>query len=267
MFKFIRIGAGIIGTILLIINLIGIYKGNGVWFKPKKMDSTSNFTFYNPGDSLNIRSDETPMNFAIRMTDYVHKHTVHYFYDNNKLDNINIMVCPVNYSWTLWLRGLYAAIFNKSFKVEFCNAEKGLERGYGLCSQRALILHDALRRNGLKSKVVDLYGHVICILWLDNKEILLDPDYGIMIPASLEYIKTRPEIVRGYYDQDTDYLTSIYKAGAWDIRMDHEYSCVSNYELAGYKVLQWIIPLLLLFTAFNGLQLIKKYIHNPITKK
>lgn len=194
-----------------------------------------------------IKNGETTLDFAARMNTFVNRHTVHYFFDNNTLGNIDVMSTPLSWSWPLWLCGLWGAISGNKFSVEFCDSVRGLERGYGYCSQRALILLDILRRNHLYARIVDLEGHVVCLLNDSQKEVVLDPDFGVVIPHTLEYIRNNPDILRMYMDESSIGLVrSIYEEGRWIGRKSGEYHCFSNFDIAAITAAAWLVPLVLL---------------------
>lgn len=193
------------------------------------------------------RPGEHEFAYAQRMTRSINSHTTHAFDDQNTIDNIPLIAAPFLWSWPLWLGGLWGAISGRKFTVEFCSPEKGLARGYGYCSQRALILQNILRDNGIRARATDLYGHVVCTARIDGKDVLLDADYGLASPHSLEALHKRPELLLEDGNPDLEsqypYLKEVYQAGRWHGLENREYGCVSDFQLFLWSLVQWGVPL------------------------
>ncbi len=86
---------------------------------------------------------------------------------------------------------------------EFCSYRRTLERGVGRCGQQSLALVDFLSRRGLPAGFVDLGGHTVATADVGKGEwILLDPDYGAVIPFSIAQAEKAPESVIPYYWND-----------------------------------------------------------------
>lgn len=251
---------GLLGCFLLLTNIWGLYQGPDVWFKPQKVYKSKNHEpFSRENFNIERKAGESDFDYVKRMTLYVHDLSIHYFEKENRYDNIHIMVAPFAWCWPLWLRGLWAAYSGNKFSVEFCNAEKALERGYGYCSQRSVALQDILRRKGFKAKTRDLYGHVVCTAMVEGREVLLDPDYRIAAQESLEDFHQNPELLLKYIDSDIylnayqNNLRPIYAAARWRERGDREYACRSDLEIFLWRAIQWGIPLILVFFSIHGL--------------
>lgn len=239
---------------LLLINFAGLARGANVWPKPENFGVRAGHKQFE-GDKalLKKKKDEDDFTFAERMNGFVHAHTTHFLFDANRLDNIEVMAVPLEWCWPLWLRGLLSVFAGERFVVEFCDAEKGLARGFGYCSQRALILEDILARNSLRARTTELYGHVVCALSSGGREIVLDPDYGVLIPHSLLYLHRHPEALRLYMaGEDALKLGPYYASDKWLERAKAPYPCFSNTEIILLKIAAWLLPLLLLAAGLLG---------------
>jgi hypothetical protein len=100
---------------------------------------------------------------------------------------------------------------------EFQNHRRALARGIGLCSQHAIITQGFLEEQGIAAKLIELQGHVILTAEVEpNVWWLLDPDYGLTIPMSLEDAEDHPESVADFYrdagfsDYDVDKVESFF---------------------------------------------------------
>lgn len=247
-----------IGLFLLGANFTGLILGNNVWYKPPAIELSENHAPYNGTQGIPaIKRDEEPLSYAIKMTAWVNQYSSHWGMDKITFSNIPVMAAPFAYSWVIWSIGAFHALVNSNYKLEFCNAEKALERGWGYCSQRSLILQDILRKNGLRARTVKINNHVILLFWPDQeREYILDPDFNIVIPLPLQYVAEHPEITYPLYDKFNNKDTrNYYFPGKWQERGDKEYGCISQARLLYYSIIQWFVPVLLILT---GLFIIRK---------
>lgn len=245
-----------LGLFLFAANMLGVIRADHIWPSPPPMGSLDDYRPFSRKEFNPARGPgEDVITFATRMNLYVHRHTRHYFFDKNTLNNIDVMSAPFSWSWPLWVCGFFAALTGEKFSVEFCDSERGLERGYGYCSQRALILQDILRKNRLPAEAVDLDGHVVCLLHARGNEIVLDPDFGTIIPHSLEFIRNNPEILEKYMNENkVGLVRSIYEAGHWLLQKRSDYHCFSNFDLLAINLVAWLVPLALIIAGFLGLR-------------
>lgn len=239
---------GLLGMFLTMCNIWGAVQGDRLWVRPDVVRSIDHKNFSADSFAPGRRPCEDEFAYAQRMTRYINSHTTHAFAEQNTIGNIPLVVMPFFRSWPLWLVGLWASTSGQKFTVEFCSPEKGLARGYGYCSQRALILQNILRANGIQAHARDLQGHVVCTARINGKDVLLDADYGLASPHSLEDFHKRPELLLedGNPDLESEYpyLKEVYQAGRWHGRENREYACVSDFQLFLWDLLQWGVPLL-----------------------
>ncbi len=149
------------------------------------------------------------------MNDAVYRGVVHYWPETGEaVDRYRLRV-PVYENYLLYLASYIRPDYFE--KYEFVSARKALERGIGLCSQQAMAVRGAMKRNGVPARIVLLSGHVVVTAEVDRGEWwVLDPDYGVVIPKSISEIERDPEIIRPYYrakgygDRIIDELAAIY---------------------------------------------------------
>ncbi|MEG3639631.1 hypothetical protein [Magnetococcus sp. PR-3] len=165
-------------------------------------------------------------------------------------------VVPFTENWILWFGQFVLPQMFDGY--EFRNPDKALERGVGLCSQSAIALTGVLERQGVKSRIIGLDGHVVASgKHADGRWWTLDPDYGVVMPLSLAQLQKEPALALAYYlkagvePNEATRITAFYNAqgnriyagpkeygrrvGIWKYRM----------EITAYY-LKWIIPVLLL---------------------
>lgn len=254
---------GLMGIFLTVCNIWGAVLGDRLWPRPEIARSIDHKTFSAESFDPGRRPGEDEFAYAQRMTRYINSHTTHAFAEQNTLSNIHLIAAPFLWSWPLWLGGLWGSISGQKFTVEFCSPEKGLARGYGYCSQRALILQNILRANGIQARATDLYGHVVCTARIDGKDVLLDADYGLASSHSLEAFHKRPELLLEDGNPDLEreypYLREVYQAGKWHGRENREYACMSDFRLFLWNLVQWGIPLVFIaFWIVHGREMLKK---------
>ncbi len=243
----------ILGTTLLIINLAGVAINEKLWPKPVNGRYAPDYQPYSREMKKFMEKGamEKPEDFAKRINNFIYTHTVHYFPQEATLGNLAETSAPFLWNWAIWLRGFWALLTREEFILEFCDAEMGLRRGYGLCSQRSLILQNVLRNNGIKAKATKLYGHVVCMIETESGDILLDPDYGFSIPHSLDYLHANPEAIRDYTasPEIISMYIPILESGKWVERKGKEYGCMDDRWLLKMTIIKWAVPFLLLLCA------------------
>jgi hypothetical protein len=147
---------------------------------------------------------------------------------------------------------------DRFYKFEFTDYRRAIERGVGMCSQHAIITAEALFERGWKTKMIGLTGHVVASVLIDEQNDtwwIVDTDYGVIIPASLEEIENNLKLLdryygaKGYPPESIAHLESVY--GSKDNFVSDGYG-IGNYllktrylERASY-ILIWIIPILLI---------------------
>lgn len=153
-------------------------------------------------------------------------------------------------NWLLWTLQATGLAYFKFY--EFYDGYRALERGYGFCSQFSIVIWFFLKRAGIKASVLRFHGHVINQVFLENgQEVLVDADYQIMIPYSLEQVRATPALIDEYYKsfENKTLLKTIY-LGKYDILSSfHLYIRLLLERLL--FVLKWIIPLLLFGIFYN----------------
>jgi hypothetical protein len=143
-------------------------------------------------------------------------------------------------------------------RYEFCDYRQAIERGVGMCSQQAIILSEVLYEKGIKTKIVGLSGHVVATTQVDGKTNewwVLDPDYGVVIPFSIQAIEIDPTIIAPYYSEkgyDTKAITALEDHYGKEGNVISEgygigdFSRLTNYFEQVSYVLIWVIPVFLI---------------------
>ena len=83
---------------------------------------------------------------------------------------------------------------------EFASYNKAISRGLGLCSQHAIIESEILKEQDIPNRIVRLTGHVVLTAEVSPGEWwVLEPDFGFVIPHSMEEIESNPNIITKYF--------------------------------------------------------------------
>ena len=102
-------------------------------------------------------------------------------------------------NWLLWAA---AKIGQKRYRdYTLLDPYRALWRGVGMCGQSSLALVGLLNERGIKAGILGLTNHVVA--WAEvgseHNYVVADPDYGIVIAASLPEIKNEPQIIDRAY--------------------------------------------------------------------
>jgi hypothetical protein len=136
---------------------------------------------------LRRRPEESDETYAARMTSAINGHLIHSM--GSQFPRISALQ-----NWILWLMGVLVP--SRFQHLEFRNARFALQRGFGLCSQAALALADLLGRARIAAAIAVLEGHVVVTAQIaPGRWIVLDPDYGVTVPMSLDEIRAQAETV------------------------------------------------------------------------
>lgn len=139
---------------------------------------------------------------------------------------------------------------------EFCDYRRALERGTGRCGQQSLSMVAYLGEFGFDTGFGHMNGHTVATARIgDGKWHVLDPDYGVVIPHSLEELSSNCELARPFYAAkygpdgfpfDKVYCNrpiKVAKGGA-DIR----WRKACPFERVAYWI-KWLLPLMLMLPA------------------
>lgn len=183
----------------------------------------------------------------------VNQGIAHYLWLDEGIEKYNLRV-PFHENYILFIASY--VIPHHYRKYEFRDYRRAIERGVGLCSQHAIIIAEILREKGMASAIVSMPGHVVATARVDDVRDewwILDADYGVVLPYSIEAIRAQPRIIAPYYrsrghgEQTVADLVSIYGKDA-QVYPDG----ARNYgdkiywaETTAYALI-WIIPGLLM---------------------
>lgn len=247
----------IIGIGLLFLNLIGVsttLRNPDIMQEPLKDNFDMEFSleqFYAELDLLSKNKNLNDSNKIVQATFLVNRSMAHYWF-SNKVTNYNIKI-PVYENYLLFL---LARIYPKRYlKYEFCNWKRAIERGVGLCSQHVIVEMGVLNKLGIKNRVVGLSGHIVLTAeYQPNKWLIADPDFGVVVPVSIDSIQKNTAIIGNYYKRSgynsdqTAFLIGVYGIEG-NYTSDTYCSNGALFEDVLYLLI-WIIPILFMAPLF-----------------
>ena len=243
-----RLGAAL-GLFLLGVNIAGHLMGSGIFFHPGHIPGRPAIPLKDLS-LLQMKMDERPYDYAARMNSLIFFSMHHYFTTEMDFNNIHKTAVPFLYNWALWARALRRYARGQDYRIEFASPVSALARGYGLCSQQALVLENLLTRNGLQAKATGIRGHVITKVTLDGQEMVFDPDYNIIMPFSLQHAAAHPFLVTHYYRNSPMISSSIDANRIADIygqNFSGDYPAKLSIGLERkYRAIKWAFPISLL---------------------
>ena len=134
------------------------------------------------------------------------------FYYNNLYHNI----CSKNDSDSLKIIKCFEYVSNKIkppghfIKTKGLDPVEILEKGYGSCDQQSNLLITILEKGGFPGKLLFLYDndsislHSICEIKIDNRNIMLDPFYGILFYNKNNMMASLSDISSGNINAPTN---------------------------------------------------------------
>jgi hypothetical protein len=107
--------------------------------------------------------------------------------------------------WENWSLNALGAVNPTFKKYRYWDHVKEFERGVGLCGNLSAILVGYLAEQGIAGRIVGLHGHVVVTAEVrPGVWYIFDPDYGVVLPYSVEELQNSPNLVEGAYRSATD---------------------------------------------------------------
>ncbi|MER9457485.1 MULTISPECIES: hypothetical protein [unclassified Mesorhizobium] len=199
-------------------------------------------------DDLYRATDEPMQAYLERLTKAVAGGMVHYWTvgDSWAATDTSYTRISVFDNYLLWMLSFRPQYRETLQNYEFVTPRKGLARGYGFCSQVSKIVYSILADQGIEATIYSVPQHTVVV----SNGNILDSDYGVFVPRSLEDVQREPSIIDTYYAQFAPMLPLLKTAygGAWQpAGTIEDLDGVRAYE-AKFERLKWAPPLALLAT-------------------
>ena len=273
-YKELKIILFIVGILLLLLNIYGL-------FIPLHSPLLNNKNLYKnkTSDEITMSKEEvfeklknkkgSDKEFVEIANNAIHEGILHYW-DDELGKELGLQI-PIYENYLLFLSSYIRPDIFK--KYEFCGLwKKGVEQGVGWCTQSSALLTYALRDRDIESDIYVMLYHAVSLVKVqDNEWWVADPDYGVIIPHSIQKIESNPELIRPFYqakdfnNEQIDTLIKIFDKNNPDEQKigyirDTNY-CTYRHKPFEYLVyfLKWLIPLLLIFPLIYSSIPRKKY--------
>lgn len=137
-------------------------------------------------------------------------------------------------------------------RYHFVDYKRSLRRGIGICGDASMVLNQLLDARGIENDILVFKGHVVTRVFLGDDEFIADPDFGVLIPLSLEELPSSLAIIRsaylekGYSDREAEVMKWTYSTKY--TLFDDVYHFITKrvwFEHLAY-IFKWIIPLALI---------------------
>jgi len=167
-------------------------------------------------------------------------------------------------NWLLWMMARVHPVF-----LYIRLPEVVLRNGHSsLCSEQSYLLQILAESQGIRTRSVGLYGHVVMEAWYDNDWHLFDPDLEV-VPLladnrilSLDELSRSPELVLQLYAGRGDNENVKHIADIITSRENNSFTSYPRLALFEWKTnvlfhfekisdfIKWIVPIVLLLTGF-----------------
>lgn len=251
----------ILGLFLLALNLYGLNQplrkpGLGVndheslRFIPERVWSYEESL--NAINSLNSKQSGTQL--LSEANRVVNRSLVHVDWDRVDPDEYRQRV-PAWENYFLYAMGKFSGL-PQFERYHYADYLRNIRRGIGICGDAATVLSSILDRHGVANHIISFDGHVIVEAEsAPGREILLDPDLGVVLGVPLDSLSMQVDLVRsryikaGYTTREVNYLMSIYQTN-YRIFDDtfHFMSKRFLFEEASY-LLKWPFPMAMVVAA------------------
>lgn len=189
----------LVGLFLLTVNVVNFFiplKNPKVYNKKLDFPFNTTISYKEALAQLEKLDKNDKKEYVTKANEIFNREIAHYWKDKG-IKKYNLRV-PFYENYFLFSLSF---IFPDEFqKYQFCNYQKALERGVGLCSQLAIAITDFLNKKGIETLMVGLDGHVVATTKVgENEWWIIDPDFDVVIPYDLKFLEKNSDIVKEYY--------------------------------------------------------------------
>lgn len=243
-----------LGLLLLVINVYGEFSS----MRPSNLETTQLrfnedllYTYDEAIDKLQKAQFENTYEQVSYYNYIVSKSLAHILWNSETdVSRFNQQI-PLKENFILNIMGEFTPI-PEFKKYHFTDYKRSLERGIGICGDASMVLYEILETKNIPSQIVSFKGHVVVEFVADSSRFTADPDFGVMLPYSIEALPAHLKDIEkryrntGYNDGDWAALEKAYKTTPtfWD-GPKHFMTNKYYFERASY-ILKWLIPILLI---------------------
>lgn len=146
------------------------------------------------------RKGESDSAYAVRLTKAIEAGMAHVKWLDYDPDRFHQRV-PLWENYILYLMGVFSGI-PEFERYHFTDPYRSIERGIGICGDASMTLSTLLKAENIDNKIVTTPGHVMVEAFVDEKTLILDADFGVVLPGSIrEYEANSVKLVNEYQNQ------------------------------------------------------------------
>ena len=199
-------------------------------------------------EDLYRRPAERMQAYLERLTTAVAGGMVHYWTEGDRWAAADAPYTRIGVfdNYLLWMLSFRPEYQENLQNYEFVTPRKALDRGYGFCSQVSKIVYSVLTDQGIEATIYSSPEHTVVV----SNGNILDSDYGVFVPHSLEDVQQEPSIIDAYYAQFGAMLPLLKRAygQTWQpLGTAEDFNAVHAYEVK-FERLKWAPPLAFLAT-------------------
>lgn len=257
----------LIGITLTCINIYGLFQE----IQPQTyLDDELRFgkddislTYKEAVKQIQRNNDESIKKYANRVNNVIAKRLAHIHWLRYNNTRFNQLV-PIWENYFLYFMGKVSGIPEYK-RYHFTNYKRSLNRGIGICGDASMVMSQVLDKEGISNSIVAFQDHVVTSVNFTNEESqVYDPDFGVIIPYSINEIQKDPSIIseyyqkQGYSEEEINVLKDTYgKNKAYFNGVSHFVTNKYYFEKISY-FLKWPLPIFLIFLSIYVFQLHKK---------
>lgn len=243
-----------VGALLLAINLYGLTKDiqpGRIVERDFRFENDKTLTYEDALVLLKKSQNQDEAEFSSGVTDVISKTLAHIHWKEESDPTVYHQRVPIWENYFIWAMS-FITNMPEYEKYHYADYKRSLKRGIGICGDASLIMSQVLDENGIPNQMVSFPGHVILEAEIQpgNRQTY-DPDFGVVIPYSIEEISASPFLVKeaylekGYSPREIMGLVRAYALPyeRWD-GVTHFMTKKYYFEKVAY-MLKWPLPLCL----------------------
>ncbi|MFT5813102.1 MAG: hypothetical protein ACI9VT_000842 [Psychroserpens sp.] len=244
-----------VGIVLFSINIWGLFKdirSEALITADTRFPGEKRVPFDIAIKEMQKLSQENDDEFATRITKSISDSLVHIHWHREQDTKRFNQLIPIWENYFLYFMGKFSGIAEFE-KYHYSDYERSIKRGVGICGDASMVMSQLLNKYSIENKIVSFPGHVVVSAQTsEGKSMIFDPDYGVVLPYTVDEINQLPTVVTefyqdaGYKDSDVIALKSIYANPyqKWN-GVQHFITKKHYFEKVAYA-LKWPLPILLI---------------------
>lgn len=237
----------VVGTLLLLFNVIGIFHYETVEIDDPHLldDSPTTVPEELFWDNAYRRINEPIDAYLQRLTELISRRML--------LIDPQYTKPTIFENWILWIYSKMIGYY------EWSDTKRAVRLGGGYCSQHAIVLNNILREQDIPSRIIKLGGHVLNEVLINGAWKVYDSDYNVIFNASLKELENDSVRVYEAYlgagrpEDEAKQWQKVFATDAdnWHYRKTSIYREEKYYIEVAALYLVWIIPSIMILVGIG----------------